>query len=607
MANRIKGITVEIGGDTTKLDKALAGTNKELKTTQDNLRDVDRLLKIDPKNTVLLEQKQKLLAEAIEGTKKKLDTLKDAAAQAGEALKKGTIDSNQYDALQREIIQTEKNLESLEKQQKSTNESMNKFASAVDTAAQKTRGVADKIGGISTAVKTLGIAAVATIPATEDFRDGMSKLKTTADEMNISMENSKEAFRNFYQVVGDTDSAFEATNNLVNLKLEGEGLANAVDLISGAVIRFPDTLNIESLADSLQETVATGEATGQFAELLGRLGINTEQFAESLSMYSDESDRLDIALSALASKGLLDVTEAWKDANPEILNSRNATLDMKDALSQLADKLTPLITDVTNLATAFLDWFNGINTEGQIAAGIIGGLIIAIKPISGIITGISDAIPILSDVLGRAKTWFSDAGISAGGFGLVLVGLIIAIGEISKAWDGMTGWQKVVSIFGTVAAAALGAALAFGVFHSATSKGLAIAGIVAGILAVTAAVASAKKNVESMSRSTSGFGNGSGGFGGSSQSSSSSTSSLADLSALFNQKTSATSATGTAYGYETETYTKGPTTYTSERYVGDQAAPNVNINFTGNLSQLARALKPEIEIESARSGSTARR
>ena len=75
MANRIKGITVEIGGDTTKLDKALAGTNKELKTTQDNLRDVDRLLKIDPKNTVLLEQKQKLLAEAVEKTKNKIKTL----------------------------------------------------------------------------------------------------------------------------------------------------------------------------------------------------------------------------------------------------------------------------------------------------------------------------------------------------------------------------------------------------------------------------------------------------------------------------------------------------------------------------------------------------
>ncbi|MFR4199605.1 MAG: hypothetical protein ACLT09_00450 [Flavonifractor plautii] len=65
--NRIKGITVEIGGDTTKLDKALAGTNKELAATQKSLKDVERLLKLDPGNTELLEQKQRLLAQAAEG------------------------------------------------------------------------------------------------------------------------------------------------------------------------------------------------------------------------------------------------------------------------------------------------------------------------------------------------------------------------------------------------------------------------------------------------------------------------------------------------------------------------------------------------------------
>ena len=581
MANRIKGITVEIGGDTTKLDKALAGTNKELKTTQDNLRDVDRLLKIDPKNTVLLEQKQKLLAEAVEGTKKKLDTLKDAAAQAGEALKKGTIDSSQYDALQREIIQTEKNLESLEKQQKSTNESMNKFASAVDTAAQKTRGVADKIGGISTAVKTLGIAAVATIPATEDFRDGMSKLKTTADEMNISMENSKEAFRNFYQVVGDTDSAFEATNNLVNLKLEGEGLANAVDLISGAVIRFPDTLNIESLADSLQETVATGEATGQFAELLGRLGINTEQFAESLSMYSDESDRLDIALSALASRGLLDVTEAWKDANPEILNSRNATLDLKEALAELADKLVPIVSKVTELATAFVDWFNGLSDGNQKAIAIFGALVIAIGPVSQAIEGMSKIIKTAHSWLGRMG---DKAGILLVTLGLLADGII----DIIKAWDKMTGMEKVIAVMGAIMIAIAGVAIAMGAIKGAIGAIATAAAILGGYAMIKMAVGQAEKRASTQS---------------------SGIPALADgavlrpnqpfLAMVGDQKR------GTNIEAPMDTIKQGVREVMGER--GGTGVPNVNIRFSGSLSQLARALKPEIEIESARSGSTARR
>ena len=81
MADRIKGITVEIGGDTTGLNKALSGVNKKIKSTQSQLKDVERLLKMDPGNVKLLEQKQRLLSGAVEETKTKLDALKDAEKQ----------------------------------------------------------------------------------------------------------------------------------------------------------------------------------------------------------------------------------------------------------------------------------------------------------------------------------------------------------------------------------------------------------------------------------------------------------------------------------------------------------------------------------------------
>lgn len=106
MANRIKGITVEIGGDTTKLSKALEGVNKTIKNTQTQLKDVEKLLKLDPTNTELLSQKQRLLADSITTTKDKLATLKTAAEQANQALTNGEISQEQYDALQREIVET---------------------------------------------------------------------------------------------------------------------------------------------------------------------------------------------------------------------------------------------------------------------------------------------------------------------------------------------------------------------------------------------------------------------------------------------------------------------------------------------------------------------
>ena len=106
MANRIKGITVEIGGDTTKLSKALEGVNKTIKNTQTQLKDVKNLLKLDPTNTELLSQKQRLLADSITATKDKLATLKTTAEQANQALANGEISQEQYDALQREIVET---------------------------------------------------------------------------------------------------------------------------------------------------------------------------------------------------------------------------------------------------------------------------------------------------------------------------------------------------------------------------------------------------------------------------------------------------------------------------------------------------------------------
>ena len=110
MASRIQGITVEIGGDTTKLSKALEGVNKSIKGTQSGLKDVNKLLKLDPTNTELVVQKQKMLKDAIEATKEKLATLKTAAQQANEQLANGEITQQQYDALQREIAETEQNL-----------------------------------------------------------------------------------------------------------------------------------------------------------------------------------------------------------------------------------------------------------------------------------------------------------------------------------------------------------------------------------------------------------------------------------------------------------------------------------------------------------------
>lgn len=118
MANNIKGIMIEIGGNTTKLTAALSNVNKDVRGTQAELKEVNKLLKLDPTNTEALAQKQELLGKAIEETKEKLDILKTAEEQVEEQFKRGEVSEEQYRALKREIEKTSLELSDLEEASK---------------------------------------------------------------------------------------------------------------------------------------------------------------------------------------------------------------------------------------------------------------------------------------------------------------------------------------------------------------------------------------------------------------------------------------------------------------------------------------------------------
>ena len=121
MANKtIKGLTVEIGGDTTKLGKALEAVEKQSRDLSSELGSINKLLKLDPSNVDLLAQKQKVLADAVNTTKQKLDTLKEAEKQVQAQFEKGEASEEQVRALQREIIATTKKLDGYEQAAKET-------------------------------------------------------------------------------------------------------------------------------------------------------------------------------------------------------------------------------------------------------------------------------------------------------------------------------------------------------------------------------------------------------------------------------------------------------------------------------------------------------
>ena len=196
MANRIKGITVEIGGDTTGLEKALKSVNTTIKSTQSALKDVNKLLKLDPSNTELLSQKQKLLKDAIGATKEKLDSLKQAQEQAKQQLENGTLGQDKYDALQREIIETEQELRRLQEQAATTNaalEKMDVIGSKMESVGNSISSAGQKMMPLTTVIGGLGIAAVKTAA---DFDSAMSQVAAvsgaTGDDLQALRDKARE-------------------------------------------------------------------------------------------------------------------------------------------------------------------------------------------------------------------------------------------------------------------------------------------------------------------------------------------------------------------------------------------------------------------------------
>lgn len=182
--SRIKGITIEIGGNTTGLQKALSNVNKDLRSTQAQLRDVEKLLKADPGNTELLAQRQRLYAQAIEQTKTKLEALKEAEKQAQQQLAEGKISQEQYEGLQREIVATEQSLKKLEDAASQSNDAMDDLSASSKDSAD---ALEDLDQAASKSTKAVDKAGAAIKDTAQDAKEGADMVSTAAGKVTTAV------------------------------------------------------------------------------------------------------------------------------------------------------------------------------------------------------------------------------------------------------------------------------------------------------------------------------------------------------------------------------------------------------------------------------------
>ena len=443
----IKGITIKIGGDTTGLDKALKETNKKSRELESELKAVDKALKLDPNNVTLVKQKQDLLKDSIKETKSKLDVLKEAQSQVTAQYKKGEIDAGQYRAFQRELETTKSKLSSLKDEKKNIHVIGTAFKEAkdkVEPVIKKVEKVGSVIGGAkSKAVKFtatlgkidtamigkaadgfkkytqtigVGLAAVTTalaanVETSREWNSDMTKLKTNAETSGNNFDFMKSKMQDLVAITGESDSSIEALSNLMAVGFSDEQMTPAINALSGAVEKFPDTLKIESLSDSLQETLATGAATGQFSELIGRMGDSVDDFNAGLQNCTSEAERQQYALDWLANSGLSEINDEYQSANKSTLDYERASFELQDALASLGTAFTPVMAGAKGMAADFLT--KSLPAVQKLSGGFtqlfdgVSSLLDAYD--SGGLDGLTEQIPIvISGLLNSASEFLAE-------------------------------------------------------------------------------------------------------------------------------------------------------------------------------------------------------
>lgn len=410
MAKKIAGINLEIGGNTAGLNKAFASTDRQLRKTANELKDVERYLKLDPTNAELLAQKEKLLGDQIEQTAHKAELLEKAQKAADKAIEKGTkISEEQYRKLQREVIGTNSAMKQLESQAKDLADAAEKAAGALDDVSEAEEeldggfsvakgSVADFVGNAATSfVESISDMA----EESREFRTEMALLEAAGTAHGYSTEQTSEAYKYLYSVLGDETAARTALNNAQALGMSQTDLMGLLQSGIGAWGKYGDSIPIDGLMEAINETSKVGQITGVLADALNWAGINEDTFNEKLKSCSSEQERQKLIAEALNGEyaGLAD---SYMKNNEELIKFNESTLKQNEATARIGEKLQPIQDKLTEIKTNCLDkiadafiFIEQHSTIFTVLLGLIGALTVGI--------GAYNAVQTVKNILDAAQ------------------------------------------------------------------------------------------------------------------------------------------------------------------------------------------------------------
>lgn len=428
-----------------KLSDEIAESTDKIKANEIEIEALKSKYDDHIKSIVKYKDEQKYLSNQtenyeriLESLKKQLDILKSAENKDEKAIQDK---KNEINETTTKLNGYKSKLEDVEKKLKNGAAATEGYAEKVQAFGNKAKETGDKFSGISTAAAGLVAATAATVPATAEYRKIMGSLEVSSQNAGYTAEQTAESYRTLYGVLADDQTAATTTANLQALGLSQEELSTVIEGTIGAWATYGDSIPIDGLAESINETVKTSTVTGTFADMLNWAGTSEDAFNEKLAACGSESERVNLVMQEMANQGLVDAGKKWQENNKNLVDGNKATADFQQATAELADTVAPLITQITELIAGLIGEFNQLSPEGQrLIAGCVL-VVAAIGPVLSIIGtlagSVSKIITVSTQVIGVCSK---------------IPGLISTIsGGVKMLW-GVLGINPVVLIIGGIIA-----------------------------------------------------------------------------------------------------------------------------------------------------------
>lgn len=378
MATRTITTRIALDGEKAFKDQ-MAQVNGELRNLKSEMTLVDATFKGQANTTEALTAKHKVLRGSVEQQRERVRALTQAVEDATQAYGDNDKRTDGYRQslnrakaelinLNRELEDNERYLDEARKSADGCAESIDEYGKAVQDADSNKDPLGNLMAGFGNlkgllaggavvgGIKAVGDAIMSVVEDTAEYRKIMGTLEISSERAGYSAQQTADIYRTLQGVLGDTQTAATTTANLQAIGLAQEDLVTVTNAAIGAWATYGDSIPIDGLSESINETIQAGKVTGTFADVLNWAGTSEDDFNAKLEAANGTTERANIVLQELKSQGLDQAGKAWQDANEDVVALNEATERWDGAMAQLGETLTPAAAAIKNFGADAILW-----------------------------------------------------------------------------------------------------------------------------------------------------------------------------------------------------------------------------------------------------------